>query len=263
MYTVIRSKSNEEYKKIIKCKTRRGRDKLGLFILEGEKPIREALLSGINPIVLYVRENSHLIENLPTILGEKQKGVRILETAMFDALCETVTSQDLLFVGKIPRQDMTEYEGTGDLLIIDQIQDPGNLGTILRTSVAAGILDVVLTKGTVDLYNPKVLRSTAGGFFKCRIYYSDDYHDLLKHLKERELEVVCADVGGTVDLFGLEKNGPQALVVGNEGNGPNQLLISGADQLVRIPMPGGSESLNVSVAAALLMYESVRKRKSD
>ncbi|QRN86633.1 RNA methyltransferase [Clostridia bacterium] len=247
----------------MKCKTRRGRDKQGLFILEGEKPIREALLAGIAPVVLYVRENSPVIEELPGLLGEKQETVRILETNMFDALCETVTSQDLFFAGRIPKHDMKEYAGTGDLLIIDQVQDPGNLGTILRTSVAAGILDIVLTKGTVDLYNPKVLRSSAGGFFKCRIYYSNEYSVLLDRLQELGVEVVCADVDGTVDLFSLKKEGPQALIVGNEGNGPDRALINGAGQLVRIPMPGGSESLNVSVAAALLVYESVRKRKTD
>lgn len=263
MYTLICSKSNEEYKNILKCKTRKGRDKLGLFLLEGEKPIQEALQAGIEPVVLYVREESDLTEQIPELLQGSKVSVKLLNTDLFDDLCDTVTSQDLIFVGRIPQYGLDEYQSDADVLVIDRIQDPGNLGTILRTSVAAGIKDVILTKGTVDLYNPKVLRATAGGFFNCRIYYAEDYDALLASLHSLGLDVVCADVAGEIDLFQMEKNGPQALIVGNESNGPAVELIDAADQLVRIPMPGGSESLNVSVAAALLIYESVRKRKTD
>lgn len=262
MYTLISSKSNEEYKSILKCKNRRGRDKLGLFLLEGEKPIREALQSGIEPFVLYIREGSELTDRIPELIGEKQMSVKLLDSGLFDELSDTVTAQDLIFVGRIPQHDLEDYPGERDVLVIDRIQDPGNLGTILRTSVAAGITDVILTKGTVDLYNPKVLRATAGGFFSCRIYYAGEYDALVAFLKHFGLDIVCGDITGDVDLFELEKSGPQALIVGNEGNGPAEILIDSADQVVRIPMPGGSESLNVSVAAALLIYESVRKRKS-
>jgi TrmH family RNA methyltransferase len=260
---LICSKSNEEYKNIVKCKTRKGRDRLGLFLLEGEKPIQEALQAGIEPVVLYVREGSDLTERIPEMIQESKVSVKMLNTELFDDLCDTVVSQDLIFVGQIPKHGLDEYQGAADILVIDRIQDPGNLGTILRTSVAAGIKDVVMTKGTVDLYNPKVLRATAGGFFNCKIYYADDYGLLLASLHSMGLDVVCADVAGEVDLFNLKKAGPQALIVGNEGNGPAVELIDAADQLVRIPMPGGSESLNVAVAAALLIYETVRKRKTD
>ncbi len=263
MYMLICSKSNEEYKNIVKCKTRKGRDKLGLFLLEGEKPIQEALQAGIEPVVLYVREESDLMDQIPEMIKGSNVSVKMLNTDLFDNLCDTVVSQDLIFVGRIPQYKLDEYHGDSDILIIDRIQDPGNLGTILRTSVAAGIKDVVMTKGTVDLYNPKVLRATAGGFFNCKIYYANDYDILLASLHSMGLDVVCADVAGEVDLFNLKKVGPQALIVGNEGNGPAAKLIDAADQLVRIPMPGGSESLNVAVAAALLIYETVRKRKTD
>ncbi len=259
MYRAIQSRSNEEFKICLKCKERKGRDKHGLFLLEGDKSIREILDLGIYPELLYVRESSAWLDIVARDFPILENKIRILSQSLFTELSDTVMAQDLIFVGQLIRSSIDALPGGEDVVVMDRIQDPGNLGTILRTAIAAGVTSIVVTKGTVDLYNPKVLRATAGSLFRCRIYYVDDYDSLLDRLNGLGLEIVCADIAGTVNLFDMVKNGVQALVVGNEHQGPASELVEAAQQLVRIPMPGEIESLNVSVAAALLIYESYRK----
>jgi len=133
---------------------------------------------------------------------------------------------------------------------------------MLRTAAAAGIREVALMKGTVDFYSPKVLRSSAGGIFHLKLYHPEEPREVAEVLKQRGYQLVCGDARGDTDLFDWVPGSPVALVVGNEASGPDPVFPEKAEITVRIPMPGGVESLNAGVAAALMMYEVLRKRGS-
>lgn len=148
------------------------------------------------------------------------------------------------------------------LLVVDRVQDPGNLGTMLRTADAAGATAVVLLPGTVDPYNPKSLRASMGALFHLPVL-EWPVHRLRPFLRERGMRLLAADVAGAVDYRAADYRRPLALAVGNEGEGVEPELLAAADAVVRIPISGRAESLNVAVAAALLLYEAGRPVYTD
>lgn len=257
----IGSPDNRMYRQMRQLKTRRGRRKAGLFLCEGLRPAGEALKAGVHPRAVILSD-----EALPEeVLGAREfedRGIGVygVDGNLFRELTDAVTPQGLLLLGEIPRE--APFEPAGNLLILDRIQDPGNLGTMLRTAAAAGIREVALMKGCADFYSPKVLRSSAGGIFHLNLFHPEDPGEVVEVLKMRGYQLVCGDARGTMDLFGWNPCPPVALVVGNEASGPDPVFLDGADFSVSIPMPGGVESLNAGVAAALMIYELLRKRGS-
>lgn len=133
------------------------------------------------------------------------------------------------------------------------------MGTIIRTADAAGMTGVIVSKGCVDVYNPKVLRSTMGSIFHIPICQSQDIFETMDRMKKRGIKICAAHLEGSCDYFDLEYKNNIAIVIGNEANGISEEVKNFADILVRIPMPGRAESLNASVAAGILMYEILRK----
>jgi TrmH family RNA methyltransferase len=146
------------------------------------------------------------------------------------------------------------------LLIVDGVRDPGNLGTIIRTAHACGVNGVFLIKGTVDQFNPKVLRSAAGSIFHVPVIMLDDTEQIIIDLKKAGINVIISHLQGDKYPFNVDLKEPIAIVVGNEAFGVNPKLADICNNLVKIPMPGNAESLNVAVAAGILMYEVVRQR---
>jgi TrmH family RNA methyltransferase len=145
------------------------------------------------------------------------------------------------------------------LLILDGIQDPGNLGTILRTAAAAGVSGVLLTTGTVDLYNEKVLRATMGSIFHLPMRQNVDPQELVDVCSRERLPLILADPRSTRPYFHWDFTSRMALVIGNESTGPGEILRMAATETVVIPMPGQLESLNAAVAAGILLFERVRQ----
>jgi TrmH family RNA methyltransferase len=148
-----------------------------------------------------------------------------------------------------------------NILVLDRIQDPGNMGTLIRTSVAAGYKAVIAAKGTVDIYSTKVLRATVGTVFEIPVVYAKDHNELISLLKNTGKRVVVTEVDGGVPYYEEDISKGIALVIGNEGAGVSEELKNMADVRVTLPMKGHIESLNAAVAAAILMYESVRDQK--
>ena len=146
-------------------------------------------------------------------------------------------------------------------MILENLQDPGNLGTILRTAEGAGVDAVLLSRGCVDIYNPKTIRSTMGSVYRLPFAYTDDLTGMLSLLKERRIHIYAAHLKGRRYYDEEDYRHSCAFLIGNEGNGLSEHISACADTLIRIPMAGQVESLNAAVSASILAYEAFRQRR--
>ena len=147
------------------------------------------------------------------------------------------------------------------IMILENLQDPGNLGTIIRTAEGAGVDGIIMTSGTVDIYNPKVIRSTMGAMYRMKFAYTDDLAGTVKLLKSKGIITYAAHLKGAVDYVKCDYTKGTAFFIGNEGNGLTDEATDLADRKIIIPMKGKLESLNAAVSGALLMYEAARQRR--
>ena len=249
---IISSTKNEKIKELAKLQTAKGRKKAGLYLLEGEHLVEEAIKETA-PIELMV-VSSNRLEDYQHLLEQTVVQVLVVSQEVFQKLSMTETTQGILAIVKIENQ--TEPPCSGRIIVLDAVQDPGNLGTIVRTADAAGFDAVVLGTGTVDLYNDKVIRSMQGSHFHIPVLQAD-LREYLAALKNQGVEVaVTALHRDSKDYSILQGKSDIAIVVGNEGQGVSSEVIELADVVVTIPMFGKAESLNVAIASALLMYKS-------
>ena len=160
------------------------------------------------------------------------------------------------------KMNATSLNLQGDFyLLCDKLQDPGNLGTIIRTAHAAGVDGIILTKGTVDIYNEKTIRASMGSLFHIPVIYDDKDNTIVKGLCNKGFSLLSTSLEGDKDFFEEDLSGKLIISVGNEGNGVSKEIYELSDKKVKIPMPGGAESLNVAIAASIILYEKVRQNK--
>ncbi|MGL5084635.1 MAG: TrmH family RNA methyltransferase, partial [Clostridium sp.] len=183
--------------------------------------------------------------------------VYTMKNNLFNTLTCTETPQGAIAVVK-NKEISKDIEGEFYLLC-DKVQDPGNLGTIIRTAHAAGVDGIILTKGTVDIYNDKVIRSTMGSLFYVPIIHEDENLTYIKELIGDGFSLVATSLSESKDFFEADLKGKVILSVGNEGNGIGDEIFALADKKVKIPMPGGAESLNVAIATSIILFEKVRQ----
>lgn len=278
---MIISLNNGRIKHAIQLKEKsRIRNEEGLFVAEGFKMLEEAPLSKIREIycredVWQKMEESYRKAPLDKLSGiyEKimtcEKQGTIVETVteeVFRKLSDTQTPQGIFFLMEKMTYDLTvllkragerkEQEGKRPLfLILEDIQDPGNLGTMIRTGEGAGVDGILMSKGTVDIYNPKTIRSTMGSLYRVPFLYTGDLTQTIAQLQKAGICVYAAHLKGTKSYREPDYAGGAAFLIGNEGNGLKEETAALADEYIRIPMQGRLESLNAAVAAALLMYE--------
>ena len=241
---LITSLDNDKVKKYIKLKDKKYRDKTGEFIVEGSHLVLEAYKQGlVEELILEIDEVFPIsIENivyLPVELINKISSVETPQTVM--ALCKKKEESDEL---------------GNHILLVDDVQDPGNLGTIIRSAVAFNIDTVVLSNNTVDLYNPKTIRSTQGMFFHINVIRRD-IKNIIEKIKEESIPVYGTLVEHGSDVRELNNSDKEkfALVVGNEGNGVRKEITDMCDKNLYIKMNSDVESLNVGVATSILLYE--------
>ncbi len=197
----------------------------------------------------------------------------IMTDRVFAHVSGTVNSQGIMGVFRMPEYRMEDYIIKDDplaaadkpesrksrILLLDRIQDPGNLGTILRTAEAAGFDLIILNSGCVDIYNPKVVRSTMGAIYRMPFVYAGDLSETIGLLKENGYRVSGAYLESSVEYTAAVYPSKTGIVIGNEANGISREVIEACDERIRIPMCGKTESLNAAVAASLIMYEILRK----
>ncbi|WP_325058518.1 TrmH family RNA methyltransferase [Lentibacillus cibarius] len=241
---VITSLQNEKVKKWMKLHKRKGRNQTGLFLAEGFHIVEEAYKSGWEIAEIIIAEETACPDwgrHLPIVTVSKK---------IMQHITQTETPQGI--VATVNIKPSTEVLGN-TVLLIDAVQDPGNLGTIIRTADAAGFSAVMLGEGTVDLYNDKVIRSTQGSLFHLPVVQTN-LQEKIPELQKRGYTVWAAALQDADSYESLRVSEKQALIVGNEGSGIRDEIIHLVDQSVSIPIYGKAESLNVSVAAGILMY---------
>ena len=261
MNTVITSKSNEKAKFIKSLNDKKGRKKNNAFYLEGIKVVNEVLdrKEAIN--ILFIACSKEILENVNggnNILERLKnfKGIEFIyfSKEVFESLTDTKTPQGILSVIEIQKYENINDEG--NILVLDKVQDAGNMGTIIRSADAFGINTIVCTRGTVDVYSPKVLRSTMGSILREKIIYLDD----INRLKENEYTLVGAVLDEkSISLENLKISKKMAFVIGNEANGLSDEIKKECDIFVKIPMTGNAESLNVAVATSIILYKQFEK----
>lgn len=228
--------------------------------------VEEALEAGW-PIItlLYATELTGHPRGAVILEAARASGAELLETAdyVLSDLADTKTPQGLVALIAKPWYELDlllRGRGIPLVLVLDGIQDPGNLGTIIRTADACGLLGVITLEGTVDLFHPKVVRASAGALFHLPTFGDVSAARAVEFLAGTGFQTFMADPDGSQSLYECDFTRPTALFVGNESRGCGELLREAADRVVFIPMPGQAESLNVGVAASLFVYEAVRQR---
>jgi TrmH family RNA methyltransferase len=188
----------------------------------------------------------------------------VVSDAVLKSVSDTQTPQGILSIVQMPHYtlgDMLRGDGTM-LLVLDGVQDPGNLGTMMRTGEGAGVTGVVMSRTTVDLFNPKTIRATMGSLYRVPFYIADDLTATLAQLSAEGVRLYAAHLKGTCAYDEPDYTGACAFLIGNEGSGLTDAVADAADTYIRIPMEGRVESLNAAISAGLLMYECSRQRRS-
>lgn len=261
---MIESLQNEQVKYVASLQRRKAREEARLFVIEGWRFVAEAVRRNASIKKVYVCLEREQPEWQFLLKALKERSIPFEEVTqrVFRKMSATEEPQGVLAVVRQPDYSWSDanIDKQAVLLIVDGIQDPGNLGTILRTALAAGVQTVCLTTGTVDLYNPKVLRSTMGAIFSLVLLPDLQPEDIIRFCQERKIHILMGDLQGTAVFKTVLSQGPYALVVGNEGQGPSQTFRNADVQCLTIPMAQDVESLNVAVAAGVLLYELVRQR---
>jgi len=222
--------------------------------------VEEAISSGAE-VEFFVRSRSFEDESCLERARSLGVPVLVLEDALFRDVMDTETPQGLAAVCAT-RLLSSEHLPEGDLFVIlDRVSDPGNLGTIIRSSDAAAADGVILPKGCADPYGTKALRAAMGSTFHLPIIKADTVEEVAGHLRHMGVMLLAADLEGR-DVFAVDLRIPVAFVIGNEAHGISPGVKHLVDEVVRIPMPGGAESLNAAVAASILLYEAIRQRRA-
>lgn len=244
-----------------KAKTRREED---AFVVEGPKMFLEAPIERIREI--YISESVSLTDHLEQKLNQAGKSGIEIETVsseVFRKFSDTKTPQGILCVMKQFHYELPDLIGGESplLLVTEDIQDPGNLGTMIRTGEGSGITGIVMSSQTVDIYNPKTVRATMGSLYRVPFLYSEDLRKTIEELKEHQIRVYAAHLKGEKSYDEFSYRGGSAFLIGNEGNGLREETAALADNYLKIPMAGKVESLNAAIAAAILTYEASRQRR--
>lgn len=261
---MITSTANKKVKQIVQWQTKaKERKKDRIFLAEGFKMFEEAPEELIREVYLSQTGLPKAQEN-PRWSDRLQKtGYEVVTDEVFSKMSDTQTPQGILTVLNRPQYVLEELlEAPNPLFVVlENLQDPGNLGTIVRTGEGAGITGVIMTEQTVDLFNPKTIRSTMGSIYRVPYIYTDDILKTLHVLHNKGIKTYAAHLQGESYYDSFSFREPTAFLIGNEGNGLTKATADAALSYLKIPMEGQVESLNAAIATALLMYEANRQRR--
>lgn len=234
-------------------KDKKGRDEQNAFLVEGVRMVREAVSSSFPLLSVLLREGFAPDFPLPSSVP-----VYLLPDNVFQSVCDTKTPQG---IAAVLRMENKEASGP-HLLALDCVQDPGNVGTIIRTADAAGFNGVIMSPDCADLFSPKVLRSTMGSVFRLGFSFPDSLPHALENYRKNGYSVISSQLDG--DPFYDRKDVADSfvLIIGNEGNGISAPVKACATHHLRLPMRGGAESLNAAIAAGIMMYDLMRNEKA-
>ena len=266
---MITSTSNQQMKYLsLLLKKSKERKENKVFVVEGTKMVAEAPRRWLRNIYIsetYEKnpENRQLIDAFSKEAEEYGFIMETVSDSVFKSVSDTQTPQGIMAIVSMPEyslEQLVQKEKT-HLLILESIQDPGNLGTMVRTGEGAGITGVIMNKTTVDLFNPKTIRSTMGSIYRVPFYVTEDLGQTLKELKAKGVALYAAHLKGQHSYDEEDYSKACGFLIGNEGNGLSDTIANQADTYIKIPMEGKVESLNAAISATLLMYEANRQRR--
>ena len=258
---MISSASNKQIKQVIQLGQKaKLRHELKQFIVEGIKMYNEIPEDKI--ITTFIKE-SYYNENKDNFIGKKLHNFEIVSDKIFDGMSQTKTPQGILAIVKQPEYDFEEIisRESSKLLFLEDVRDPGNIGTMIRTAEGAGFDGIVLSKESVDMFNPKVVRSTMGAIYRVPFIYEETLTEIIHQIQQKGFPVYATAMKGSEVYDKVDYTGGAAMVIGNEANGVSEEVLSAATGNIRIPMAGELESLNAAVSAAIVMYETARQRR--
>ncbi len=267
---MITSTSNQKVKQLVQWQTRaKARRQDGIFLAEGLKMYEEAPRELIQEVYLteaFLQSLRERQQRAAVYIEEKLKetGYELVAEEVFDRMSDTRTPQGILTVLKRPVYELQQLlrEDRPLLVLLEDLQDPGNLGTILRTGEGAGITGVIMSKKTADIYNPKTIRATMGSIYRVPFLYVEYLGETIRALREKGIRVYAAHLQGQNYYSSFSFAEGTAFLIGNEGNGLHRETADLADFYLKIPMEGQVESLNAAIAASLLVYEAHRQRNA-
>lgn len=209
----------------------------------------------------FQNNNSEYVKELVKKQGISDDSIEIVADNVFDRMSQTQTPQGIMAVVRMKDNSLSDMlSGNPLLILVENLQDPGNLGTIIRMGEGAGVTGVIMSPNTVDIYNPKTIRSTMGSIFRVPFIYVQDFGEAVSECQKSGVKVYAAHLDGKNTYLGEDYSTPTAFLIGNEGNGLTDDITKQADTLIRIPMEGEVESLNAAIACTILTYEAVRQR---
>lgn len=259
---IISSKDNELIKHIKKLKEKKYRDLNNEYIIEGTKLIKEAIEENTNIKQIVICDNCQNTDIIPKELMyeiAKYECIYVTEK-IFKNISDVNTPQGILAIIEKNNKE-TQIDYSQDIIVVlDDIQDPGNLGTILRTVDSIGLTQIIVSKGTADCYNPKVVRSTMGAIFRVKIIESEDLEKTLEEIRKHKFKITVSSLQTKNTIYDINYD-KKVIIIGNEANGVEQKIQDIADEKIKIPMLGKTESLNASVATGIILYEYVRQKR--
>lgn len=261
---MITSTSNVKVKRLVNLKKKRkAREEEGIFLVEGIRMFREVPLIKLREV--YVSDSFYQKERktLESVLAGSQVRAEVLSDTVYDYVSDTRTPQGVLCLVEQMKYSMEEILACASphLMVLDNLQDPGNLGTIMRTAEGAGVTGIILSQDCVDMYNPKVIRSTMGSIYRVPFCYTEDIAGAVEQLGKVGVCTYAAHLEGKRAYDEENYRKPCAFLIGNEGNGLRREVAEKAQTYIRIPMHGQVESLNAAIAASVLMFEAARQRR--
>lgn len=258
---MITSTSSSQVKHVIQLqKKAKVRKEYKEFVVEGNKMVAEAPAERI--VKVYASETfADMNEAFISGLNVDTKKYEVVSDNVFMQMSDTRTPQGIMAIIKMAQYNISDITKGNPLIIaIENLQDPGNLGTIIRMGEGAGVTGVIMSANTVDIYNPKTIRSTMGSVYRVPFIYENDFAEAIDGIKKQGVKVFAAHLNGSNTYTKEDYTGASAFLIGNEGNGLTNAITDKANALIKIPMEGQVESLNAAIACTILTYEAVRQR---
>ena len=256
---VITSKDNEFIKNIKKLKDKKYRDERNEFIVEGIKMVGEAIKEEADIKNIIICDDCYNNCEIPSELKYEiaKRKIIYVSQKVFDSITDVTNPQGILAVVEKNKVNDIDYK-QDFFLILDDIQDPGNIGTILRTADSINLNQIIVSSKTADAFNPKVVRSTMGAIFRINVIVCDDLSGVISQLKKHKVKIAATDLKTDKSIYDVDYK-KTAVIIGNEANGVSEKLLERADVKIKIPMTGKTESLNAAVATGIILYEKQRQ----
>lgn len=267
MKEIITSNQNKFIKMAASLKEKKYRDELSLFVVEGVRLVEEAAQSNWQvEACIYIAEakEDKRIQEVLSLLQSKDCRIIEVSAAIYGKITEVKQPQGIMAIMKKYEYKLTEsLVGVEKpfFVVLDEVQDPGNVGTVIRTAAAAGCTGILLTKGCADVFAAKVVRASMGSLFHVPIFENLTQGEVVDCLSQHDISILATSLESSTIYFQIDFNKPVAVVFGNEGNGVSLQLLEESKERLHIPLLGNVESLNVAASAAVILYEAVRQRQ--